>query len=136
MLEFLGMVVTVLSEKIGHPGSLQETLMLSEIMKDAEECNYFSLEILTGAMCIGDIRQFPNLPREKALEIIRHDHLKAHFKKTPKSRIEKQIRQVTEIHRSNISRVQKQMKAKIRRTDDSDGIRLDSLSFYSEYEFE
>ncbi len=34
--------MTVLSEKVGNPGTIEDVIMLSNVMQDVEQFNYFS----------------------------------------------------------------------------------------------
>ena len=43
VLEFSCFIVTILSEKIGHPDNINDAYMLSNVMQDVEQYNYFML---------------------------------------------------------------------------------------------
>lgn len=59
-------------------------MMLSEVMQDVEEYNYFSFEVLLGVITLGEIKMFSTLPLEKKLSVMLHPQMLLHFKHKPK----------------------------------------------------
>lgn len=54
--------MSILSEKVGNPDTLDDIMMLSAIMQDVEQFNFFVFGVLKDVMTLGEMRVFSTLP--------------------------------------------------------------------------
>ena len=60
-------LMNIFSEKVGHPDSIDDVLVLSDVMQDVEEYNYFAFDVFLGVITLPEIRMFPSLDKNKAI---------------------------------------------------------------------
>jgi hypothetical protein len=62
ILSFITLLMSILSEKVGNPDTLDDIMMLSAIMQDVEQFNFFVFGVLKDVMTLGEMRVFSTLP--------------------------------------------------------------------------